>query len=222
MMQHQVIIQQLEKEGLLPLFHHAEAEVCKNILVAFYNAGNRIFEYTNRHAEALPVFRQLKKFCEENLPGMMLGAGTIKTGEDATAYLDAGAAFLVSPCIEEDVNTVVKQRNALWLPGVATASEIRLAEKWNINYVKIFPALQLGGPAYIKAVKAVFPYMNMLVTGGVTTDEASLKKWFEAGVSAVGIGSNLIQPSLIESKNYEAIQESVRQMLQTLANIKNH
>ncbi len=221
-MQHQVIIQQLEKEGLLPLFHHAEAEVCKNILVAFYNAGNRIFEYTNRHAEALPVFRQLKKFCEENLPGMMLGAGTIKTGEDATAYLDAGAAFLVSPCIEEDVNTVVKQRNALWLPGVATASEIRLAEKWNINYVKIFPALQLGGPAYIKAVKAVFPYMNMLVTGGVTTDEASLKKWFEAGVSAVGIGSNLIQPSLIESKNYEAIQESVRQMLQTLANIKNH
>lgn len=219
-MQHNIIIQQLEKEGLLPLFNHADIEVCKNILTAFYKAGNRIFEYTNRHAEALPVFAQLKKFCTENLTGMLLGAGTIKTGEDAEAYLEAGADFLVSPCMDENVNSVVKQRGALWFPGVATPSEIRLAEKWNLHYVKIFPALQLGGPAYIKAVKAVFPHTKILVTGGITTDEPSLKKWFEAGITAAGVGSNLIQPSLMQAKDYDAISAQVKETLHIIAKIK--
>jgi 2-dehydro-3-deoxyphosphogluconate aldolase/(4S)-4-hydroxy-2-oxoglutarate aldolase len=149
-----------------------------------------------------------------------LAAGTIKTEKDASSYLDAGAEFLVSPCLEEDVYKVISKRNALWLPGVATPSEIRLAEKWNIEFVKIFPALQLGGPGYIKAVKAVFPQMKMLVTGGVTTDEVSLTKWFEAGVDAVGIGSNLIQPSFINSNDYDTIQKRAEEMLSAIKRIK--
>jgi 2-dehydro-3-deoxyphosphogluconate aldolase/(4S)-4-hydroxy-2-oxoglutarate aldolase len=192
------ILELIESEGLLPLFTHEDMPVAKFVLKAFYEAGGRVFEYTNRHKEALLVFQELRSFVNDHLPDLMLGAGTIKTGEEAQQFIDAGADFLISPLINSDVFSVADKNKTMWIPGCATASEIGQAEAWGIPLVKLFPATQLGGPAFVKALRAVFPHIGFVATGGIKAEISLLHDWFRSGVIAVGIGSELIPKDLLQ------------------------
>lgn len=209
----QQIASLVEQKGFMPLFTHISEDLCRNVLKASYDAGVRLFEFTNRNANSFDIFIALRKYCNDHLPGMVLGIGTIKNAQQAEQFIHAGADFLISPLILEEIQHVAAKHKKLWIPGCATASEIGLAEHWGIDTVKIFPARQLGGPPFIKAIKAVFPHMRFMVTGGVEPTEEDIGNWFKGGAAAVGIGSQLFPPNWLENNQYTLVTDHIKKII---------
>lgn len=206
------------EQKLLPLYYHDDAEVCKHILSALYKAGIKVVEFTNRGDYAVKNFRSLRKEAERNMPGMLLGIGTVKTKKQAKVFIDEGAGFIVSPIVNEEI--LKAAGNVLWIPGCMTPSEIAVAEECEARLVKIFPGSTLG-PSYIKAIKEIFPTLKFMPTGIGETDEGSLKAWFKAGVAGIGLGSRLISKELIENEDYEEITNATVTMLQLVDKVSN-
>lgn len=213
-MTQQEIAALVKQTGFMPLFTHTDIAVCKNVLKASYDAGVRLFEFTNRNENSFDNFIELRKYCNDSLPGMTLGIGTIKNGQQAEQFIHAGADFLISPLINEEIHTVASKYKKLWMPGCATPSEIGMAENWGIHIVKIFPAKQLGGPAFIKAVKAVFPNVELMTTGGVEPTQEDISSWFKSGVAAVGIGSQLFPADWLANNQYDKVTAHVKTIIE--------
>lgn len=211
----------VKQTGFMPLFTHTDPGVAQQVLKASYDGGVRIFEFTNRNSNSFSIFTELRKYCDTNLPGMVLGIGTIKNAAQAEQFIDAGADFLISPLILEEIQQVAIKHKKLWMPGCATPTEIGTAENWGIEIVKIFPAKQLGGPAFIKAVKAVFPNTQFLTTGGVEPTNEDLQKWFAAGTAAVGIGSQLFPPDWLSNNKYDLVTSQIKDIIGYIQAAKN-
>lgn len=202
-------IQQIIQSGLLPLYYHENKEVSITILRALYQSGIRILEYTNRGQNAPANFKALKTVAEQEMPDLLLGIGTIKTAEAATLFMDLGADFIVSPIVSTEVAEIVLKQNLSWIPGCLTPTEIHQAETLGARLVKIFPG-NLVGPSYIKSIKDIFPDLLFMPTGGVEPEEQNLRTWFAAGVSAVGMGSKLLQSHLVDQGNFEALTDYIK------------
>lgn len=192
------VIEQIEKDRLVPVFFDADPARATAVLEQCYAAGIRSFEFTNRGANAAEVFTILKQKVKESMPGMFLGIGTIWNEEEAEHFINLGAEFVVSPVVNPAVADACARHHIPWMPGCMTPTEVYQAKVSGASVVKIFPGAVMG-PAFIKSLKAVFPSMKFMVTGGVTTEHESLKKWFEAGVTAVGIGKELLQKEVRET-----------------------
>lgn len=213
------IIDTLTTQGLMPLFFNADEEVSKEVLKALYHSGVRIVEFTNRGEAALANFKILKALALSEMPGLFLGIGTIKNQHQANLFIDAGADFLVSPALAEDVFDAAYNSKTLWIPGCMTVTEILKAENFGLTLVKLFPGNVLG-PAFVSAIKDLFPQMQFMPTGGVDTTAENISQWFSSGVCAVGMGSKLITSSFIESKNYEGITNNTKTVLDIIHTIK--
>lgn len=213
------ILKTIKAQGLMPLFYHEDAEVCINLVNSLYHAGVRIIEYTNRGHAAYENFKIMQQHAQ-SLDGLYLGIGTIKDGAAAEKYIDAGADFLVSPALVQEVNDVAEANDTLWIPGCMTPTEITMAASMSIDLVKLFPGNVLG-PGFVAAIKELFPTMSFMPTGGVETSKENLEEWFASGVVAVGMGSKLITKQLLEEKNYSAIQQKAVEVLQTIQLLKN-
>lgn len=212
-------LQQLLDQSLLPLFYWPDADVCLHVLKALYNAGVRVVEFTNRGEKALENFKYLKAESVKQLPGLFLGTGTIKTPEEAKAFLDAGADFLVSPVVLPSIAAVAKAAGKTWIPGCMTPTEILLAQSLGAPLIKIFPA-NIVGAAFISSVRELFPGQLFIPTGGVERNKENLTTWFKAGVSAVGLGSKLITASVLENGEYDTLQQNTVAMLKAIKEVK--
>jgi 2-dehydro-3-deoxyphosphogluconate aldolase/(4S)-4-hydroxy-2-oxoglutarate aldolase len=150
---------------------------------------------------------------------MYLGIGTIKNAAQAQAFIDAGADYIISPGLVEDAARVADKNGVLWVPGCMTPTEIIKAETLGAKMVKIFPGNVLG-PGFISAIKELFSGLQFMITGGVEPEEANLRGWFSAGVTAVGMGSKLITKASLENKDYAKITELTKQSLALIQNIR--
>ncbi|SHL78267.1 beta/alpha barrel domain-containing protein [Hymenobacter psychrotolerans] len=177
---------------IVPVFYHADAAYAERILQACYEGGLRVFEFTNRGANALDVFRQLVPFVHENCPEMLLGIGTIYTAADAERFIEAGADFVVQPCITAEVADACRHHQTPWLPGTMTVREVYEAMQLGAAIVKVFPG-NVVGPGFIKSLRGPMPTVPLMVTGGVEPTTKSLREWFGAGVNVVGMGSQLFK-----------------------------
>lgn len=217
MMKSKEALAQLMKERLVPLFNNPDGTICRKVVKICYEAGIRVFEFPDRFDNALEIFRALRSYCNLELPGMLLGAGTMKTARQAELFIEAGADFMISPSIPAEVGSVCRLNDVLWIPGCATPTEINIAENQGIEYVKVFPARQLGGPAFIKAMKGPFPGMKFMASGGVTTSADDLREWFAAGVSNVAIASELFRKEFLSEENLPRLQERIGDMVSILS-----
>ncbi len=208
----ELILKQIPEHRILPLYFHSDSEVSIEVLKALYRAGIRMVEYTNRGKTALENFKKMRAICDLEMKDLYLGIGTIKNREMAQTYIDTGADFIVCPGLVEEVAEVADKNNLLWVPGCMTPSEIIRAENMGAKMIKLFPGNILG-PEFMSAIKALFPDLMFMPTGGVSLDKANLEGWFKAGVVAVGMGSKLISKQLLEEKNYEKIEELTRQVM---------
>lgn len=213
------VLDKVTRYRFIPLFNHHDVEISKKVLQAAYDGGVRIFEFTNRSANALQVFKELTKYAEECTPDMVLGAGTIMNHTEAAAYREAGAQFIVSPIIPLDVATYCEENNIFWCPGCSTLNEIMFAQSLGADVVKLFPANFLGGPGYLKALRGPCPEIKVLCTGGVEPQEENLKSWFDAGAIAVGMGSNLFDSKAIERGEFARIKETSKQVTKFIATL---
>jgi 2-dehydro-3-deoxyphosphogluconate aldolase/(4S)-4-hydroxy-2-oxoglutarate aldolase len=209
----------IEKQGLLPLFYHENEQVSVRVLKALYDAGIRAVEYTNRGEAALRNFKTLRKLCDAEMKDMCLGIGTIKSADMAKAFSDAGADFLISPVFDASVCDVAYLNKLLWVPGCMTPTEIHEGEKAGCTLVKIFPSNILT-PGFISAVKELFPQLSFMCTGGVEPNESGLQAWFDAGVAVVGMGSQLITPTILQEENYELLRAHTVEVLLIIQKIK--
>ncbi|MGH2645462.1 MAG: bifunctional 4-hydroxy-2-oxoglutarate aldolase/2-dehydro-3-deoxy-phosphogluconate aldolase [Chitinophagaceae bacterium] len=210
------LIKLIPEQGVLPLFFHKDPEVSKNVIKNLYEGGIRTIEYTNRGAEALENFKILRKFCDNELPGMHLGSGTIKTKEAAEVFVNAGTDFIVSPGLVKDVAKVAEANKLLWIPGCMTPSEIIKAEGLGAKMIKLFPG-DLLGPRFVSAIRPIFPDLFFMPTGGVDVDRENLREWFKSGVCAVGMGSKLVSKTLLEKRAYSEIKEMTKRVFQTIS-----
>jgi 2-dehydro-3-deoxyphosphogluconate aldolase/(4S)-4-hydroxy-2-oxoglutarate aldolase len=214
------ILDLITKQGLLPLYFYSDMEVSISVMKTLYEAGIRALEYTNRGKTALLNFTEMKKVCEAELPGMVLGVGTIKNAEMAHKFIQAGADFLVSPGLVESVAEIANLHHMPWVPGCMTPTEIIHAENMGARFIKLFPG-NLLGPSFVTAIKEIFPEIHFMPTGGVTTSKENIEEWFQAGVSAIGMGSQLINKKLLELKDYETIGEETKKVLSIIHSIKH-
>jgi 2-dehydro-3-deoxyphosphogluconate aldolase/(4S)-4-hydroxy-2-oxoglutarate aldolase len=214
------ILKLIQAQGLLPLFFYKDATISVEVLKALYHAGIRSVEYTNRGEAALQNFKKLREACEGELRGMYLGIGTIKNADSARAFIDAGADYIISPGLVEDAAKLADKHNMLWVPGCMTPTEIIRAEQLGAKMIKLFPG-NLLGPAFLSAIKELFPTLLFMPTGGVEVEEKNLRAWFAAGVAAVGMGSKLISKTALENKEYSKITELTKQALEIIRSVRS-
>jgi 2-dehydro-3-deoxyphosphogluconate aldolase/(4S)-4-hydroxy-2-oxoglutarate aldolase len=208
----QEVLQTMEQYKFIPLFYNKDLELSKDILKACYNGGVRVFEYTNRGPEAKSNFVALLNYAKEEMPGLVLGIGTILTVEDAEFYINAGTNFIVTPNFGEDVGTLCMQKNMTWIPGCMTPTEIFNAHKFGADAIKLFPGDALS-PAYVKAIRGPLPFVKLMITGGVMPTIDSVSQWLNAGALCVGLGSHLFAKDIIESRNFQDIELRVGRLV---------
>ncbi|MGB5241972.1 MAG: bifunctional 4-hydroxy-2-oxoglutarate aldolase/2-dehydro-3-deoxy-phosphogluconate aldolase, partial [Lutimonas sp.] len=185
------VAQVMKDTGMVPLFFHSDIELGKKVLKACYDGGARLMEFTSRGDFAFEVFGALNKYALKELPGMVMGVGSVTDAAAASLYMQLGANFIVTPVLREDIAIVCNRRKVLWSPGCGTLTEIAKAEELGCEIVKLFPG-DIYGPQFVKGIKGPQPWTSIMPTGGVSPDEANLKGWFDAGVTCVGMGSQLI------------------------------
>lgn len=205
-------IRTMTDTGLVPVFCSREVEVAKQVIHACYNGGIRVFEFTNREEAAHEVFGTLSRWVTEACPEMILGVGSIVDAPTASLYLQLGANFVVGPLTNPDIAKVCNRRLVPYIPGCGSVSEVGYAQELGCDICKVFPGDVLG-PGFVKALKAPMPWSQVMVTGGVKPEEANLKAWFDAGVTCVGMGSNLFPPEAITSGDWEKITDICAQAL---------
>jgi len=213
------ILQLTLQQGVLPLYFNKDEAVSIEVLKALYNAGIRTVEYTNRGEAALQNFKALRKVCDAELSGMHLGIGTIKNTEQAKAFVDAGADYLISPGLVEEAAKVAEQNGLLYVPGAMTPTEIIKAESLGCTLVKIFPG-NIVGPGFVSAIKELFSGVKFIITGRVEPEESNLRGWFSAGAAAVGMGSKLITKQILETRDYAKITELTKDSLNLIQSIR--
>ena len=214
------VAQKMAEQGMVPLFYHADIEVCKQVISACYRGGARLLEFTSRGDFAHEVFGELSKYIRDHLPEMMLGVGSVTDAASASLYMALGAEFVVTPVLREDIALVCNRRKLLWSPGCSSLGEIARAEELGCEIVKLFPG-SVYGPGFVKAVKGPQPWTSIMPTGGVAPNEENLSAWFEAGVTCVGMGSKLLSKQLIQEEKYDEISAKVAATLALIDKIRN-
>ena len=204
---------------MVPLFYHSDSEVAKAVLKACYDGGARLMEFTSRGDFAIEIFKDLIKYALAELPGMILGVGSVTDAAVASQYMLAGANFVVTPVFRKDIALVCNRRKVLWSPGCGSLTEIANAEEWGCELVKLFPGSTYG-PGFVKAIKGPQPWTSIMPTGGVSKEEENLRGWFDAGVTCVGIGSKLISKEILANKDYHALETEVRSVLELIRRIR--
>ncbi len=209
----------MKESGMVPLFYHPDIKVAKAVLKACYDGGARLMEFTNRGDFAIEIFTDLIKYAIAELPGMMLGVGSVTDAAAAAQYMLAGANFVVTPVFRKDIAVVCNRRKVLWSPGCGSLTEIATAEEMGCELVKLFPGSTYG-PGFVKAIKGPQPWTSIMPTGGVSTEESNLRGWFDAGVTCVGMGSKLISKEILESKDYAKLEKDVATTLALINTIR--
>ncbi|MCP9611004.1 bifunctional 4-hydroxy-2-oxoglutarate aldolase/2-dehydro-3-deoxy-phosphogluconate aldolase [Coprobacter tertius] len=210
------VLETISSTGLVPVFYHRDLEVAKKVVKACYEGGVRAFEFTNRGDFAQDVFAALEKYVATECPDMILGAGSVVDAGTASLYIQLGANFIVGPLYNPDIVKVCNRRLIPYTPGCGSVSEIGYAQEAGCDLCKVFPAGNVGGPSFVKNLKAPMPWSMIMVTGAVEPTEENLSAWINAGVTCVGMGSNLFPADAIEKGDWEIVTQKCRTALEII------
>ena len=210
------VLDAIVSTGMVPVYYNKDVEIAKQVVKACYEGGVRAFEFTNRGHFAHEVFAELIKFATKECPELVLGVGSIVDAGTASLYLQLGANFVVGPLFNPEIAKVCNRRLVPYTPGCGSVSEIGFAQEVGCDLCKIFPAGNVGGPSFVKNIKAPMPWSMIMATGAVEPTEENLSAWFKAGVTCVGMGSKLFPKEMIAAGNWEAISTLCRDALATI------
>lgn len=210
-MEKQYIFNRMIEEGLIPVVRVSSAQEAMDVAEALKEGGCSFIEITMSVQGAIDVIKELtQKYKDE----IIMGAGTILDPETGRAALLAGAQFIVSPTLNIDLIHLAHRYGAVVIPGAMTPTEILSAWNAGADMVKVFPAAQLGGPDYLKALKGPLPQILLVPTGGVTLQNTGA--FIKAGASAVGAGGELVDKKAVKERKFHIITENTRAFLKTI------
>lgn len=210
----------MKQTGLVPLFYNSDLELSKKVIQACYDGGARLLEFTARGDFAHEVFGELNKYVLKEMPGMIMGVGSVTDAAAASRFMALGANFIVTPVLREDIAIVCNRRKVLWSPGCGSLTEITRAEELGCEIVKLFPGGTYG-PDFVKAIRGPQPWTSIMPTGGVSPTKENLQGWFGAGVTCVGMGSKLISKEIIANNDFKALEDNVRQALDIISDLRS-
>ena len=213
------VIQTFMETGIVPVFYNADIEVSKKVLKACYDGGIRAFEFTNRGDFAQEVFKELVKFAIKELPGMIVGVGSVVDPGTAAMFIQLGANFVVGPLFNPAIAPICNRRLIPYCPGCGSVSEVGAAQELGCDLCKVFPGDVLG-PAFVKGLRAPMPWSQIMVTGGVKPTRENLEGWFKAGVTCVGMGSNLFPKDVIAAGEWSRISDLCREALEIVKSLR--
>jgi 2-dehydro-3-deoxyphosphogluconate aldolase/(4S)-4-hydroxy-2-oxoglutarate aldolase len=202
------------------LFYNDNIEISKKVVKAVYDGGARLLEFTARGDFAHEVFGELNKYALKELPGMIMGVGSVTDAASASRFMALGANFIVTPVLREDIAIICNRRKVLWSPGCGSLTEITRAEELGCEIVKLFPG-GIYGPDFVKAIRGPQPWTSIMPTGGVSPTRENLEGWFKAGVTCVGMGSKLIAKYKNGSYDLNKIQSDTKNAIDIIKSLKN-
>ena len=198
-------------EGMIPVIRVASAAEAVDVADAIKAGGITVIEITMSVPGALDTIKDLTKKYKDDI---IMGAGTILDPETGRAALLAGAQFLVTPTLNLDLIQLAHRYSAVIVPGAMTPTEILTAWNAGADMVKVFPAAQLGGPEYIKALRGPLPQILYVPTGGVNLQNAGA--FIKAGATALGVGGELVDKKAVKEKKFNVITENTRAFLKAI------
>jgi len=195
------VLNEVLDSGLVAIIRAPSSELLVDVAKAIYEGGIRAIEVTLTVPNALEIIAEVNRQIGDKI---VLGAGSVIDSETARAAMLAGAEFIVSPVVKEDVIRCCKRYGKAVMPGAFTPTEILTAWEAGADVVKVFPA-NIGGPGYLKAVKAPLPQVRLMPTGGVNLE--TLESFMDAGACAVGLGSSLVTKEILASGDMNQLSE---------------
>ena len=194
------VLSAMMETGIVPVYYNGDLEVSKNVLKACYEGGIRAFEFANRGDFAHEVFGELVKYANKELPGMIMGVGSVVDPATAALYLQLGANFVVGPLFNPEIAPICNRRNVPYCPGCGTVSEVGAAQQAGCDVCKVFPGDVLG-TKFVKGIKAPMPWTQMMVTG-------------------VGMGSNLFPKEAIKAGDWATITKLCKDALDIVKEVR--
>jgi 2-dehydro-3-deoxyphosphogluconate aldolase/(4S)-4-hydroxy-2-oxoglutarate aldolase len=200
--------QRLREVGIIPIIRAASADVAMPVAKALLEAGLPVVEITLTVPNAIEAIGEVtKRFAGK----VLVGAGTVTDAKTTRRAIDAGAAFIVTPCLVPEVIEAARRAGVAVLPGALTPGEVFEAFRLGGDMVKVFPVQSVGGAAYLRALRGPFPDIPLVPTGGVSLE--NIAEMFQAGAAAVGVGSELVSRDALDRRDYTAIGVLARQFL---------
>ena len=205
------VIRRIEEIGIVPVVRAASVEEATRAVEAICAGGIPVVEITMTVPNAISVIREV---AQEYGNKVLIGAGTVTTAEQAESCLRAGAEFLVSPGLARSVLAVAGASEKLAIPGALTPTELMNAQEHGARLVKIFPCGNVGGPKYLRSLKAPFPNASLIPTGGVNAANAA--EFIAAGAFALGVGADLVDAAALRDGNLEKITSAAQELVQAV------
>lgn len=206
------VIRRIEEVGIVPVVRAASVEEATRAVEAICAGGIPVVEITMTVPNAVSVIREVAK---QHGSKVLIGAGTVVNADQAESCLRAGAEFLVSPGLSAPVLSVARAAEKLAIPGALTPTELMSAHDHGARLVKIFPCGNVGGPKYLKSLKAPFPKAELIPTGGVNAANAA--EFIAAGAFALGVGADLVDATALREGNLEKIIAAAQELVQAVS-----
>lgn len=206
------VLRAILDDGAVPTFTAPDPDAAFDFVAGCAAGGARAVEFTNRGDFAHATFVELARRVAGELPGTILGAGTISDAPTAALFIAAGASFVVGPSLSPEVARLCNRRRIAYIPGAGTATEIAAAEELGCEIVKLFPASAFDGPAFVRSVLATSPGTRIMPTNVVAT-EAVTRAWVESGAACLGVAGHLYAPDILAGRDTAAIAERTRTFL---------
>ncbi len=210
------IIEEIKKEKLIVIVRGVEADKLVPVAEAIYRGGIRFLEITYSADGSVSDEETAKniKLLSGHFAGRMhIGAGTVLTERQVELTHISGGKFIISPDTYGEVIRKTKELGMVSMPGALTPSEVQIAHRCGADFIKLFPAVSLGS-SYIKAIKAPLSHIKFLAVGGIDLD--NIKEYLSAGVSGFGIGTNIIDKTMVENNDFEGIAELAKKYVEAI------
>jgi 2-dehydro-3-deoxyphosphogluconate aldolase / (4S)-4-hydroxy-2-oxoglutarate aldolase len=209
------VLSRIGETGIIPVIRAENSAQALLAVEALLEGGISIAEITMTVPDAIFAIREC---CRVHGSEVLIGAGTVLNTEMARQCLDAGAEFLVSPGLDTETVAFGREQKVMVIPGTLTPSEIMAALRHGAEIVKLFPCGNVGGPAYMKALRGPFPNIKTIPTGGVNLANAA--DYMKAGAFALGVGSELVDPAAMKNSDSRRITGLARQFLQAIGGVR--
>jgi 2-dehydro-3-deoxyphosphogluconate aldolase / (4S)-4-hydroxy-2-oxoglutarate aldolase len=201
----------LERVGLIPVLRASSVAMGHALVDAMMAGGVTVVEVTMTVPGAITLLRELK---QKHGNRLLLGSGTVTDAAQTEATIEAGAEFVVSPSLHPEVIAKTKAMGKISIPGALTPTEVITAWRAGADYVKVFPCSAMGGASYLKSLRAPFPELKLIPTGGVTLGTAA--DFLKAGARALGVGADLVNATAIAEGKPEIVTNAARAYLETI------
>jgi 2-dehydro-3-deoxyphosphogluconate aldolase/(4S)-4-hydroxy-2-oxoglutarate aldolase len=210
----------IRSSGVVPVFYHADVDVLLRIVSICYKCGFRAFEFMHqRDNRGLRYFEHLVERASQ-FPDLTLGVGTVLDAVMTERYINAGARFIASPFLRPDMGAVCQQYDIIWMPGCTSIPDVENAKALGATVINVLSGNVLG-PDFISLVMKSHTDVPLIASGISDLREIILRKWFEAGVLGIKLGSQIFTKDHVALKEWAAIEKNLNELLKVVNKIQS-